>query len=254
MVGRFSALSLHAGFVHVDTAMYCPTSCINVSDQIVLRWVGLRGRESCLLYLNCVLTALWLLVLSASSSRCHRMVCIVWLWHFPVILTYVLLPVYAVKHILAFRIRISEILPWDRKSYLAHAILPRTSSNAIMLNCILAYSGTSGSLYKNKWIDKNSGELENNPFFVWGYDRKIRPSRSPFVSTRQASWCQTAILGTDFSILLYPHTPDRFLYSNNNTFSSRKWKKNASVEDWWRGKCHWNCFHSRIFLSNYITS
>ena len=26
---------------------------------------------------------------------------------------------------LAHRIRISEILPWDRKSYLTHAILPR---------------------------------------------------------------------------------------------------------------------------------
>ena len=33
---------------------------------------------------------------------------------------------------LAHRIRISEILPWDRKSYLTHAILPRTSSNVIM--------------------------------------------------------------------------------------------------------------------------
>ena len=29
---------------------------------------------------------------------------------------------------LAHRIRISEMLPWDRKSYLTHAILPRTSS------------------------------------------------------------------------------------------------------------------------------
>ena len=31
-------------------------------------------------------------------------------------------------------------------------------------------------------------------------DRKIHPSRSPFVITRQASWCQLVILGTDFSI------------------------------------------------------
>ena len=29
-------------------------------------------------------------------------------------------------------IRISEILPWDRKLYLPQAILPRTLSNAIM--------------------------------------------------------------------------------------------------------------------------
>ena len=53
----------------------------------------------------------------------------------------------AYTQILAHRIRISEILPWDRKSYLTHAILPRTSSNVIKWNCILAYSGTSGSLF-----------------------------------------------------------------------------------------------------------
>ena len=28
--------------------------------------------------------------------------------------------------------RISEILPWDSKCYLSHAILPRTSSNVIL--------------------------------------------------------------------------------------------------------------------------
>ena len=38
-------------------------------------------------------------------------------------------------------------LPWGRKSYLTYAILPRTSSNVIMWNCILAYSGTSGSSF-----------------------------------------------------------------------------------------------------------
>ena len=48
---------------------------------------------------------------------------------------------------LVHRIRISEILPWDRKSYLTHVILPRASSNVIMRNCIFAYSGTSGSLF-----------------------------------------------------------------------------------------------------------
>ena len=41
---------------------------------------------------------------------------------------------------LAHKIRLSEILPWDRKSYLTHSILPRTSSNVIIYNCILAYS------------------------------------------------------------------------------------------------------------------
>ena len=41
---------------------------------------------------------------------------------------------------------------------------------------------------------------KNNPLYVWGWDRKFRPSRLPFVITRQASWCQSVILGTDFSI------------------------------------------------------
>ena len=72
--------------------------------------------------------------------------------------------------ILALRIRISEILPWGRISYLTHAILPRLSregyihwlywnshgrqvtsllclSDVIIYNCILAFSGTSGSLF-----------------------------------------------------------------------------------------------------------
>ena len=40
---------------------------------------------------------------------------------------------------------------------------------------------------------------KKNPLFVWGWDRKIYPSRSPFVITRQASWCQSVTLGTDFS-------------------------------------------------------
>ena len=29
---------------------------------------------------------------------------------------------------------------------------------------------------------------KKNPLFLWGWDRKIRPSQSPFVITRQASW------------------------------------------------------------------
>ena len=41
---------------------------------------------------------------------------------------------------------------------------------------------------------------KKNPLFVWGWDRKIRPSGSLFAITRQGLWCQTVILGTDFSI------------------------------------------------------
>ena len=39
---------------------------------------------------------------------------------------------------------------------------------------------------------------KKNPVFVWRWDRKISLSQSPFVSTRQASWCQTVILMMDF--------------------------------------------------------
>ena len=36
-----------------------------------------------------------------------------------------------------------------------------------------------------------SGEKKKNPFFVWGWDRKSRPSLSPIIITEQASWCQS---------------------------------------------------------------
>ena len=39
--------------------------------------------------------------------------------------------------ILAHRIRISEILPWDRKSYLIHAILPRLSHEGFHTKVVL---------------------------------------------------------------------------------------------------------------------
>ena len=42
---------------------------------------------------------------------------------------------------------------------------------------------------------------------VWGTNRKIGPSSSQSDITRQASWCQTVILWTDFFIFLStPHT------------------------------------------------
>ena len=47
---------------------------------------------------------------------------------------------------------------------------------------------------------------KKTPLFVWEGDRKIHPSRFPIVITRQASWSQTVVLGTDF--LSHPHTQD----------------------------------------------
>ena len=71
--------------------------------------------------------------------------------------------------------------------------------------CISAYSGFSGSLflkffqYKMRYLVVSNCR-KFNPLFVWGWDRKIRPSWSPFVITLQALWCQSVILRTDFSI------------------------------------------------------
>ena len=48
--------------------------------------------------------------------------------------------------ILVHRVRVSEILPWDRKSYLTHATQV-TSTCEIASEC---YSGISGSLFLNK--------------------------------------------------------------------------------------------------------
>ena len=65
---------------------------------------------------------------------------------------------------------------------------------------ISAYSGTSGSLFHHKMRNLMVSK-KKNPLFVRGWDIKIHHSGSPFVITWQASWCQTVILGTDFSIL-----------------------------------------------------
>ena len=43
---------------------------------------------------------------------------------------------------------------------------------------------------------------KKNPLFVWGWDRKFHSSQYPIVITRQALWCQSVILATDFSIPL----------------------------------------------------
>ena len=50
---------------------------------------------------------------------------------------------------------------------------------------------------------------KKNTLFLLGWDRKTSPSRSLFVITRQALWCQSMILGKDFS-----HTYDGFLDSS----------------------------------------
>ena len=66
---------------------------------------------------------------------------------------------------------------------------------------------------------------KKNPLFAWGWDRKVRPSRPPFVITRQASWCQTVILGTDFSITS-SHSRYILIISDHNPTYSNQRKRN----------------------------
>ena len=51
--------------------------------------------------------------------------------------------------ILAHRIRISEILPWDRNSYLTHVILPRLSREG----CTLVVLELTQQVVKSDVID-----------------------------------------------------------------------------------------------------
>ena len=95
---------------------------------------------------------------------------------------------------------------------------------------------------------------KKNPLFVWGWDRKIRPSWSPFVITWQASWCQSVILGTDFSIPpshpwcisynIYSFMPKMFAYLNPwlclhniHKLNTHWWRVSECVM--WRATKHW---------------
>ena len=99
------------------------------------------------------------------------------------------------------------------KKWTAAAGCMSTCDVIVMLNYVTmshvchisVYSGFSGRLFSCfsniKWgIYYLVMSKKKNPLFVWGWDRKICPSQSPFVITWQASWCQSVILGTDFSI------------------------------------------------------
>ena len=114
--------------------------------------------------------------------------------------------------------KISDILSWDRKSYPCyltqvgtwglnngctgiHAHGCMTSMFSQMTSCDIVFQRIQGLLWayfnlKSKWWAR-----KKNPFLCeGGIDRKIRPSDSPFVITRQDLRCQTKIIGTDFSI------------------------------------------------------
>ena len=75
---------------------------------------------------------------------------------------------------------------------------------------ISSYSGFSGSIFLQVFPISMMYLVvsrKKNPLFMWGWDRKIRPLRSPIVITQQTSWCQSVILVTDFSIPPYAYTP-----------------------------------------------
>ena len=50
-----------------------------------------------------------------------------------------------IMHCLAHRIMVSDILSWDRKSYLTHAILPWLSCESYNIVCIVTHATLSSS-------------------------------------------------------------------------------------------------------------
>ena len=65
---------------------------------------------------------------------------------------------------------------------------------------LMRINGKSHNLYASSFCP-NPSFLLKYILIVWGWNRKFRASRTPFVITRQASWCQTVIIGTEFSTL-----------------------------------------------------
>ena len=169
--------------VNITIVYISHLSCKNGSFQNIESLHNLRTTESDLELMENVTTPL-------SPSTC---------------LKDILLSVRA--HILAHGIGISDILYWDSKSYLTHAILPRLSHEGcthshgsqvmslLCLNDVIMSCRASrriqellGVFFKHKMRNLMVSK-KKNPLFVRGWDLKIRPSRSPL------------ILGTDFSIL-----------------------------------------------------
>ena len=88
--------------------------------------------------------------------------------------------------------RLSHFDPWR------HDNVKTKSPSRISTNS--GFSGSHFSFFCNIKCGTLWWATQNNPLIVREWNRKIRPSRSPFVITRQASWCQSVILETDFSI------------------------------------------------------
>ena len=93
-----------------ETAYHC-FCCLSLRYfiSILVLQSSWWGRESWLLYFICLPgVSRWL---SGSSSRCHRVVCGLWLWYFLIILTYYFLLVWLRKNALYFGMFFFEIIP-----------------------------------------------------------------------------------------------------------------------------------------------
>ena len=71
-------------------SVFCVGLCFGMHYfvSVIVLQSSLRGRENWLLCFNCLSYVLFLLIFCGSSSRCHGLVCSVWLWYFLVIFTY----------------------------------------------------------------------------------------------------------------------------------------------------------------------
>ena len=85
-------------------------------------------------------------------------------------------------------------------------------SNVIIMWRTSAIETTA--LLKKIYVQKGTVCKKTSLSKVWGLDRKIHPSRSLCGITRQMSWCQTVILGTDCSIYL-SHQWQIFIFMEN---------------------------------------
>ena len=86
----------------------------------------------------------------------------------------------------------------NEQPHVGHTMIPDAK---IMSPCnISAFSGSLFHVLSLQNEERNLVSKKKNPLLVSGWDRNIHPSRSPTVITRQVSWCQSLILGTDFSI------------------------------------------------------
>ena len=128
------------------------------------------GRESWLLYLICLPGVSWWL--SGSSSRCHGVVCGLWLWYFLIILTYYFWLVMTNLDVYQWwakfspgqvDVRICQC--WQTAKNILNLIKPRTGKHQVLIHCCPRAKIDIGLIdSRNKEIMYNKGRILFNVF------------------------------------------------------------------------------------------